>query len=77
MGDGEDGPTHEPVEQLLSLRAMHGLVTVRPAGASEVVEAYRTIPTRAATGAPPPTVTCKHWVMTRDRKWRLVSPHDR
>jgi transketolase len=43
MGDGEDGPTHQPVEQLASLRAMPGLVTLRPADANEVVEAYRYI----------------------------------
>jgi transketolase len=41
MGDGEDGPTHQPVEQLASLRAIPGLVTLRPADANEVVEAYR------------------------------------
>ena len=41
MGDGEDGPTHQPVEQLLSLRAIPGLVVLRPGDANEVVEAYR------------------------------------
>src|SRR5262245_53606195 len=41
MGDGEDGPTHQPVEQLVSLRAIPGLVLLRPADANEVVEAYR------------------------------------
>lgn len=41
MGDGEDGPTHQPVEHLASLRAMPGMVMVRPADANEVVEAYR------------------------------------
>jgi transketolase len=41
MGDGEDGPTHQPVEHLASLRAMPGLLTVRPGDANEVVEAYR------------------------------------
>jgi transketolase len=41
MGDGEDGPTHQPVEQLASLRAVPGLVTLRPGDANEVVEAYR------------------------------------
>ncbi len=41
MGDGEDGPTHQPVEQLISLRAIPGLVTLRPGDANEVVEAYR------------------------------------
>jgi transketolase len=43
MGDGEDGPTHQPVEQLLSLRAIPGLVVLRPGDANEVVEAYRVI----------------------------------
>jgi transketolase len=45
MGDGEDGPTHQPVEHLASLRAIPGLVTIRPADANEVVEAYRSIMT--------------------------------
>jgi transketolase len=43
MGDGEDGPTHQPVEQLVSMRAIPGLVLLRPADANEVVESYRTI----------------------------------
>ncbi len=43
MGDGEDGPTHQPVEQLASLRAIPGLVTLRPGDANEVAEAYRYI----------------------------------
>jgi transketolase len=41
MGDGEDGPTHQPVEHLASYRAIPGLITLRPADANEVVEAYR------------------------------------
>ena len=41
MGDGEDGPTHQPVEHLASMRAIPGLVLIRPADANEVVEAYR------------------------------------
>jgi transketolase len=41
MGDGEDGPTHQPAEQLISLRAVPGLVVLRPGDANEVVEAYR------------------------------------
>jgi transketolase len=41
MGDGEDGPTHQPVEHLISLRAIPGLITLRPGDANEVVEAYR------------------------------------
>jgi transketolase len=43
MGDGEDGPTHQPVEHLASMRAIPGLVTIRPTDANEVVEAYRYI----------------------------------
>jgi len=43
MSDGEDGPTHQPVEHLASLRAIPGMVTLRPGDANEVVEAYRCI----------------------------------
>jgi transketolase len=43
IGLGEDGPTHEPVEQLASLRAMPGMITMRPGDANEVVEAWRVI----------------------------------
>ncbi|KQT71326.1 transketolase [Methylobacterium sp. Leaf465] len=43
IGVGEDGPTHQPVEQLLTLRAIPGLVTLRPADANEVAESYRVI----------------------------------
>ena len=41
MGDGEDGPTHQPIEQLASLRAIPWMVVLRPGDANEVVEAYR------------------------------------
>ncbi len=41
MSDGEDGPTHQPVEQLASLRAIPGIITLRPGDANEVKEAYR------------------------------------
>ncbi len=41
LGDGEDGPTHQPIEQLASLRAMPGITVLRPGDANEVVEAYR------------------------------------
>jgi transketolase len=40
---GEDGPTHEPIEQLVSLRAIPGMVVIRPADANEMSEAYRCI----------------------------------
>jgi len=42
IGLGEDGPTHQPVEQLASLRAVPGLDIVRPADANETVVAWRT-----------------------------------
>jgi transketolase len=42
---GEDGPTHQPVEHLPSLRAIPGLIVLRPADANEVVEAWRVIMT--------------------------------
>jgi len=41
MGDGEAGPTHQPVEHLASLRAIPGLTVLRPGDANEIVEAYR------------------------------------
>jgi len=40
---GEDGPTHQPIEQLASFRAMPGMIVLRPADANEVVEAWRVI----------------------------------
>jgi len=43
IGVGEDGPTHQPIEQLASLRAIPGLTVIRPADANEVVEAWRYI----------------------------------
>jgi len=43
IGVGEDGPTHQPVEQLIALRSIPGLITLRPADANEVVEAWRIV----------------------------------
>jgi transketolase len=43
IGVGEDGPTHQPVEQIASLRAVPGLIDLRPADANEVAEAWRVI----------------------------------
>ncbi|MFH1922784.1 MAG: transketolase [Planctomycetota bacterium] len=43
IGVGEDGPTHQPVEQLAALRAIPNLLVIRPGDANEVAEAYRTI----------------------------------
>jgi transketolase len=41
IGVGEDGPTHQPIEQLASLRAMPGLIVLRPGDANEVLESWR------------------------------------
>jgi transketolase len=43
IGVGEDGPTHQPVEQLVALRAIPGMITMRPCDANEVAEAWRVI----------------------------------
>jgi transketolase len=43
IGVGEDGPTHQPVEQLLSLRAIPHMIVIRPGDANEVAEAWRVI----------------------------------
>jgi transketolase len=43
IGVGQDGPTHQPIEQLIALRSIPGLITLRPADANEVVEAWRVV----------------------------------
>jgi len=43
IGVGEDGPTHQPIEQVASLRAIPGLIVLRPADASETAEAWKVI----------------------------------
>jgi len=43
IGVGEDGPTHQPIEQLAHMRAMPGLITIRPSDANEVREAWKVI----------------------------------
>jgi transketolase len=43
IGVGEDGPTHQPVEQLIALRAIPGLTVLRPCDANEVAEAWRVV----------------------------------
>ncbi len=43
IGVGEDGPTHQPVEHIASLRAIPGVVTLRPGDANEVIEAWKVI----------------------------------
>lgn len=58
IGVGEDGPTHQPVEQILSLRAIPGLTVIRPADAYETIEAWR-----VAVERPGPTAL----VLTRQK----------
>jgi transketolase len=62
---GEDGPTHQPVEQLASLRAMPGLVDMRPADANEIREAWRVL--LALTGRPAALVLSKQDMPVLDR----------
>lgn len=66
IGLGEDGPTHQPIEQLANLRAIPGLVTIRPCDANEVVEAWRyIIPLRHEPAA---LILTRQKVPTIDRK---------
>ena len=62
---GEDGPTHQPVEQLASFRAMPGMVTLRPADANEVVEAWRVV--MALRDRPASLVLSRQALPTLDR----------
>ncbi len=66
IGVGEDGPTHQPVEHLASLRAIPGLVTLRPGDANEVVEAYRYI--MQLTHEPAVLVLSRQALPTLDRR---------
>ena len=65
IGVGEDGPTHQPVEHLASLRAIPGLITIRPADANEVVEAWRVI--MALHHQPAALVLSRQAIPTLDR----------
>jgi transketolase len=64
IGVGEDGPTHQPVEQLASLRAIPGLLVFRPADANEVVETWRIL---GATREPAALVLSRQPLPTFDR----------
>jgi len=65
IGVGEDGPTHQPVEQLAALRAIPNLAVFRPGDANEVAEAYRAI--LARTGRPAALVLTRQNLPTLDR----------
>jgi transketolase len=65
IGVGEDGPTHQPVEQLASLRAMPGLLVFRPADANEVAETWRVV--TALRREPAALVLSRQTLPTLDR----------
>jgi transketolase len=67
IGLGEDGPTHQPVEQLASLRAMPGLLVFRPADANEVAETWRLV--TALRREPAALVLTRQALPTLDRSW--------
>jgi transketolase len=62
---GEDGPTHQPIEQLLSLRAIPGLVVIRPADAGEAAEAWKVAATNR--GGPTAMIFTRQTVPVIDR----------
>jgi transketolase len=65
LSDGEDGPTHQPIEHLASLRAMPGICVMRPGDANEVVEAYRYV--MQLSHEPAVMVLSRHPLPTLDR----------
>ena len=65
IGLGEDGPTHQPIEQLMSFRAIPHLITIRPADANEVAEAWRVL--TPITNHPVALVLTRQAVPTFDR----------
>ena len=66
IGLGEDGPTHQPIEQLLALRGVPGLITLRPGDANETAEAWRVI--AGLTNQPACLALTRQAVPTLDRK---------
>jgi transketolase len=74
IGLGEDGPTHQPVEHLASLRAIPGLTVIRPADAAETVEAWR-----AALGESGPValILTRQGLVTLDRSDGRLAPASR
>ena len=65
IGLGEDGPTHQPIEQLAALRAIPGLVVLRPADANETAEAWRVV--LRLTHGPPAWSLTRQALPTLDR----------
>ena len=78
IGVGEDGPTHQPIEQLAALRAIPGLITLRPGDANEIAEAWRTS-LRPEPSSRPVSCSrarrCRRWTAAatpRPRAWRAA-----
>src|SRR6202044_521368 len=65
IGVGEDGPTHQPIEQLASLRAIPGMVVLRPCDANEVAQAWHVI--LSHTDQPTALVLTRQALPTLDR----------
>jgi len=66
IGLGQDGPTHQPIEQLAALRAMPGLTVIRPADANETVEAWRTaLKLRRRSASSSRARPCRSWTAAR------------
>jgi transketolase len=73
IGLGEDGPTHQPIEHLSSLRAIPGLVTIRPADANETAEAWRAALRR--TDGPTALVLTRQKLPVLDRSAAACAPN--
>jgi transketolase len=65
IGVGEDGPTHQPVEQLVGLRSVPGLITLRPGDANEVAEAWKVV--LKMKHQPACLILCRQALPTLDR----------
>src|SRR5256885_1622761 len=72
IGVGEDGPTHQPIEHLASLRAIPGLITFRPGDANEVAEAWKV--TMKLTDEPVAMILSRHTCANRDTKTYILAP---
>lgn len=72
IGLGEDGPTHQPVEHLASLRAMPGLTVLRPADANETSEAWKYALQKAE--GPTALVLTRQGLATFDRNDKTIAP---
>jgi transketolase len=66
IGVGEDGPTHQPIEQLANLRSLPGLLVIRPCDANEVTEAWKVIMRQRHT--PVALILSRQALPTLDRK---------